>query len=131
MGNIYVVKETTLTIEKKSLVLVLPCLGSISLQTRTKLKKSLKNILNCCKLQIVLKNKTKLDNNSYFKGRIPNESRLCNESYYGECVRDSNIRLDEHIGISPPENKLSLRTALLPTIYYSTTIQRPMRILVF
>ena len=28
----------------------------------TKLKKSLKNILNCCKLQIVFKNKTKLGN---------------------------------------------------------------------
>ena len=60
MGNICVVKETTQTIEKKSLALVLPYLGSISLQTRTKLKKSLKNILNCCKLQIVFK--TKLGN---------------------------------------------------------------------
>ena len=45
LDNIHIVKETTLTVEKKSLVLVLPYLGSISLQTRTKLKKSLKNIL--------------------------------------------------------------------------------------
>ena len=51
MDNIHVVKDTTLTVEKKALVLVLPYLGSISLQTSTKLKKSLKNILNCCKLQ--------------------------------------------------------------------------------
>ena len=57
MENIHVVEETTLTVEKKPIGLVLPYLGSISLQTRTKLKKSLKNI-NCCKLQIVLKNKT-------------------------------------------------------------------------
>ena len=57
MDNIHVVKETTLTVEKKPLVLVLPYLGSISLQT--KLKKSLKSILNCCKLQIVFENKTK------------------------------------------------------------------------
>ena len=42
MKCMHVVKETTLTVEKKSLVLVLPYLGSISLQTRTKLKKSLK-----------------------------------------------------------------------------------------
>ena len=50
MDNIYVVNETTLTVEKKPLVLVLPYLGSISLQTRTKLKKSLKTFLivvNC------------------------------------------------------------------------------------
>ena len=70
MNNIHVVKETTLTVEKKPLVLVLQYLGSITLQTRTKLKKSLKNILNCCKLQIVLKNKTRLDNSFHFKDQI-------------------------------------------------------------
>ena len=59
MDNIHLVKETTLTVEKNPLVLVLPYLGSISLKTRTKLKMSLKNILNCCKLQIVFKNKTR------------------------------------------------------------------------
>ena len=50
MDNVHVVKETTLTVEKKPLVLVLPYLGSISLEFRTKLKKLLKSILNCCKL---------------------------------------------------------------------------------
>ena len=45
MDNIHVVKETTLTVEKKPLVLVLLYLGSISLQTRTKLRKSLKTSL--------------------------------------------------------------------------------------
>ena len=49
MDNTHVVKETTLTLEKKPFALVIPYLGSISLQTRIKLKKSLKNILNCCK----------------------------------------------------------------------------------
>ena len=59
MDNTHVVKETTLTVEKKPLVPVLPYLGSVPLQTRTKLKKSVKKILNCCKLQIVSKNKTR------------------------------------------------------------------------
>ena len=68
MDNIHIVKETTLTVEKKPLVLVLPYLGSISLQTRTKLKKSLKNILNCCKLQIVFK--IRLDEATTFISRI-------------------------------------------------------------
>ena len=45
MDNIHVVKETTLTVEKKPLALFLPYLGSIYLQTRTKLKKSLKTFL--------------------------------------------------------------------------------------
>ena len=111
MKCMHVVKETTLTVEKKSLVLVLPYLGSISLQTRTKLKKSLKNILNCCKLQIVFKNKTRLGNNFHFKDQIPKDLTsgvvykfqcgLCNESYYDECMRHLNVRTGEHIGISP------------------------------
>ena len=115
LDNIHIVKETTLTVEKKSLVLVLPYLGSITLQTRTKLKRSLKNILNCCKLQIVFKNKTRLGNNFHFKDQIPKdltsgvvykfECGLCNESYYGECIRHLNVRIGEHIGISPLTRK--------------------------
>ena len=56
-----------------SSITVLPYLGSVSLQTRTKLKKSLKNILNCCKLQIVFKNKTRLGDNFHFKDQIPKD----------------------------------------------------------
>ena len=50
MDNIQMVKETTLTVEKKSLLLALLYLGSISLQIREKLKKSLNTsliIVNC------------------------------------------------------------------------------------
>ena len=70
MDNIYAVKGTTLTVEKKPLFLVLPYLGSIFLETRTKLKKSLKNILSCFKLQIECKNETRLGNNFHFKDQI-------------------------------------------------------------
>ena len=34
-SNTYAVKETNLTVEKRSLVLVLPYVGSISVQART------------------------------------------------------------------------------------------------
>ena len=64
------------------------------------MKKSLKNIRNCCKLQIVFKNKTRLGSNFHFKDQIPKDLTsgvaykfqcgLCRESCYGE-----------HIGISP------------------------------
>ena len=30
---------------------------------------------------------------------------FCNESYYGECVRHLNVRIGEHIGISPLTKK--------------------------
>ena len=107
----HVVKETTLTVAKKPLVLVLPYLSSVSLQTRNKLKKSLKNIFNCCKLQMLFENKTILGNNFYFKDWISKDLTsgviykfyrgLCNESYYGECVKHLNLKIGEHTGISP------------------------------
>ena len=45
------------TVEKKTLIV---SLGDVFLKTRTKLTKSFKGILNCCKLQIVFKNQRKL-----------------------------------------------------------------------
>ena len=107
MDNIHVVKETTLTVKKKPLVLIL---GLISLQTRTKLKKLLKKILNCCKLEIVFKNKTKLGNKLHFKDLTSNDlyklqCGLWNDSYYFECVKHFNVRNGEDIGISPRTKK--------------------------
>ena len=104
-----------ITVPKKTLFLVLPYLGPLSLQTRTKLRKSLKGILNCCKLQIVFKSQNKLAKAFRFKDRIPKEITsgviykfqcgFCNESYHGECVRDLNVRIGGHIRISPLTNK--------------------------
>ena len=104
-----------ITVPKKTLVLVFPYLGPLSLQTRTKLRKSLKGILNCCKLQILFKSQNKLAKAFHFKDRIPKELTsgvvykfqcgLCNESYYGRCVRYLNARIGEHIGISPLTKK--------------------------
>ena len=55
LDNKYSVREKVIMVPKKTLFLVLPYLRPLSLQTRTKLRKSLKGILNCCKLQIVFK----------------------------------------------------------------------------
>ena len=106
----YKVQEKVITVPKKTLFLVLTYLGPLSLQTRTKLRKSLKGILNCCKLQIAFKSQNKLAKAFRFKDRIPKELTsgvvykfqcgLCNESYYGECVRHLNVRTGEHIGTS-------------------------------
>ena len=91
--------------EKKLFVLVL------LYQTRTELKKFLKIILSCCKLQIIFKNKTRLGNNFHFENRISKDLTsgvvygLFNESYYGECVRHINVIIGKHIGISPLAKK--------------------------
>ena len=95
--------------------LVLLYLGTISLQTKTKLQNSIKGVLNCCKLQVIFKSQNKFWNNFRFKGPDPQilisgvvfkfQCGLCNESYYGECVRHLPVRSDEHTGISPLTNR--------------------------
>ena len=73
LDNKYRIQEKVITVPKKTLFLVLPYLGPLSLQTRTKLRKSQKGILNCCKLQIVFKSQNKLAKAFRFKDRIPKE----------------------------------------------------------
>ena len=71
MDNLRLIKGTTLTIEINPFVLVLPYLCPISSQTITTLMRSLRNILNCCKMQIVFKNKIRLSDKSHYKDRFP------------------------------------------------------------
>ena len=66
-----VFKKNVPTVEKRHLLLVLPYLGIISLQTRTKLPQALTGVLNYRKLEIVFKIQTKLSNSLRYKDRIP------------------------------------------------------------
>ena len=80
-------------------------------QTRTKIMKSFKGLLNSCKLQIVFKSQRKLSNVFRFKDRLPFDlvsgvvykytCGRCNSNYYGEMDRHLKVRSGEHIGISP------------------------------
>ena len=90
---------------------MLPFLGNLSLQTKTKLQNVLKRVLGCCKIQIVFKSQRDLSNVFRFKDRLPYEliSRViykfqcgrCNSSYIGETDRHLKVRSGDHIGISP------------------------------
>ena len=110
--NKLVIKPSQVTtVAKKILILSLPYLGDISLQTRTKLSKSFKGILNCCKLQIVCKSQRKLANVFRFKDRLPFDlvsgvvykykCGRCNSSSYGETDRHLKVTSGEDIVISP------------------------------
>ena len=70
---IIIKKLQVLTVEKKTLTLVLPFLGNLSLQTKTKLQNVLKRVLGCCKIQIVFKSQRNLSNVFRFKDRLPYE----------------------------------------------------------
>ena len=60
LNRIHISKEKAPTVEKKPFRLVFHYLGTISLQTRTKLQKSRKELLKCCKLQVVFNSQDKL-----------------------------------------------------------------------
>ena len=83
-----------------------------SLQTRTtKLRKLLKSICNCCKFQMVFKNKIRSGNVFQLKDLISKDlisgtaykfrSKLCNGYYHSACVRHLKVRIDKHIGTTP------------------------------
>ena len=103
-------KKTYRQRKKRRLPLVFLYLGITSLQTRTKLKQALKGDLNCCKLEIAFKCQTKLSNSFRYIDPIPKnpvlgvvykfQCGLCNESYYGESIRNLNIRSAKHICMS-------------------------------
>ena len=130
INKLVIKRPQVTTVEKKTLILSLPYLGDISLQTRTKLRKSFKSILNCCKFQIVFKSQRKLANVFRFKDRLPFDlvsgvlykytCGRCNSSYYGETDRNLKVRSGEHIGISPltfrkvkPSKESAIRDHLL------------------
>ena len=71
INKLIIKRQQVTTVEEKSLILSPLYLGDVSLQTRTKLRKSFKGILNCCKLQIVFKSQRKLTKVFRFKDRLP------------------------------------------------------------
>ena len=92
--KLFIKRPQLTTVEKKTLFLSLPYLGKISFQTRMKLRKSLKGLLNSCKLQIVFKSQRKYSNVFRFKDRLLFDlvsgvvykymCGRCNSTYYGE-----------------------------------------------
>lgn len=88
---------------------------SLWLQTRTKLRKILKDVLNFYKLQIVFKSGIKLSKVLRFKdliikvlksdGVCKSQCGLCNKSCFSEYVRHFNVRIGENIRISPLAKK--------------------------
>ena len=113
--NIYMIKQKVPTREKKNLILVLPSLGAVSLQTQTKLQNAVKRVLNCCQLRAIFKFQSRLSSVFRFNDQIPKELTsgvenkfqcgLFNETYYGETVRHLVVRSGKHISLSSLTNK--------------------------
>ena len=77
MDQLYLKRLQVLTVEKKTLTIVLLFLGEWTPQTRTKLQHVLKITLACCKIQTFFKNQRNLSNVFCFKFRLPYDLLPC------------------------------------------------------
>ena len=110
-------RPVTLTAEKKDLVIVLPFLGKLSVNLRTRLRNSISKNLPFCKIRVICKSSTRISIFFQFKDKIPYYLRSnvvykflcgrCNATYYGETCRHLSVRVGEHSGIPPLTGKKS------------------------
>ena len=71
LGKVLTQKVVVSTVPKKDLMIVLPYLGKLSLQIRTRINRVMKNKLPHCNFRIVFQSKCKLINFFTFKDKIP------------------------------------------------------------
>ena len=98
------------TVLKMDLMIVLPFLGKLLLQIRTRINRVMKNKLLHYNFRIVFQTKCKLINFFTFKDKICTFLRSgivykfkccgCNATYYGKTERHFKVRMCEHLGVS-------------------------------
>ena len=105
----YVPKQIVPIIPKRELLVVLPYLGTCSLNLRKRLYKSVSKSLPQGNVKVIFKSKNWLS--SFFKDSTPQYLRFhliykfqccfCNITYYGETERHLKVRAGEYISASP------------------------------
>ena len=100
-------------------MIVLPYLGKLSLQIRTRNNRVIKSKLSYCNIQIALQAKCKLINFFTFKNKIPvflhfgivykSKCSDCNANYYGKPKSHFKVRMCEHLGVSALTRKILTR----------------------
>ena len=115
-NKLFVLKKVIPTVPKIELFIVLPYLGTLSSNSKRKLRTCFKNSLPQCNIKISFKSTNHLSSLFRFMYFIPKElqSRLvykfscgnCNVACYGKTERHHNVRSSEHIGISHITGKM-------------------------
>ena len=115
MDKLYVPKQIVLTVPKKELLVVLPFLGTFSLNLRKRLYKAVSKSLPQCNIIVIFQSKNRLISLFKFKGSIPLylhsyviykfQCSNCNITYYGKTERHLKVRAGDHISMSPLTEK--------------------------
>ena len=116
LNKLFIPKKCVQTAEKKQVLIVLPFLGPLSFEIRSRLQKCFKNYLPFCSLKVVYQSKNRLSSVFQFKDKIT-DSKLsshlvykflcscCNATYYGQTQRHIYVRACEHLAITPLTGK--------------------------
>ena len=99
------------TVEKCSQSIVLPYLGKLSLEIRSRLKKYVNKHIANVKLMVIFRSQRRLKTLFRFKDSLPDELQsfivykftcgVCNSSYVGKTDRHRHIRWCEHLKVQP------------------------------
>ena len=111
LNKLFVPKRIIHTVDKKQVLLVLPFLGPLSFEIRSRLQKCLKKYIPYCSLQVVYQSKSRISNLFHFKDVVNTKlsshiaykfmCSCCSETYYGQTQRHFFVRASQHLGITP------------------------------
>ena len=97
-------------VPKRELICVLPYLGKVSLDLRTRLRRTIERNLPFCKLKVIFRSKCRLNTLFRFKDSLEKKFRSviiyrytcsnCNVTYYGKTFHHFYTRAAEQVGIS-------------------------------
>ena len=111
--------------EKKSILIVLPFLGSSTKNLEKTIKQTIRNCLPDLQCRFIYRASTRMSTMFQFKDRIPDYMKSgivykykcsgCNSTYIGETIRHAKRRFHEHLGLSALSGK-SMKTPVPPAI---------------
>ena len=114
-NKLLVPKRIIHTVDKKQVLLVLPFLGPLSFEIRSRLQKCLKNYIPYCSLKVAYQSKSRISNLFHLKDVVNTKlsshivykfmCSCCNATYFGQTQRHFFVRASEHLGITPLTGK--------------------------
>ena len=123
----FVSKRIVHNVHKKQVRLVLPFLGPLSFEIRSRLQKCFKNYIPYCSLKVAYQSRSRISNLFNFKDVVSTKLNsnivckfmcsCCNATYYGQTQRHFFVRASEHLGIMPLTGKF-VETPKKSAIFY-------------
>ena len=75
LNKLFVQRDLNFTVPKRELICILPYLGKVSLDLRTKVRRTIERNLPFCKLKIIFKSKCRLNTLFHFKDSLEKKTR--------------------------------------------------------